>query len=55
MKVELRKNGELQIRIQPTDGIEQVILDSMVAKAQQGATVRLAKSDECAVFSMEAE
>jgi hypothetical protein len=55
MKVELRKNGELQIRLNATDGIEEVILDSMVAKAQNGRPVKLVKVDGCAVISMEAE
>jgi hypothetical protein len=55
MKVELRKNGELQIRLMAGDGIDEVILDRMAALAQNGQTVKLTKVDGCTVISMEAE
>jgi hypothetical protein len=55
MEVELRKNGKLQIRLKASDGIEVVILDAMLSKAQNGQPVSLAKQDGCAVISMEAE
>jgi hypothetical protein len=55
MQVELRKNGKLQILLKATDDIELLILDSMVAKAQNGQPVKLVKQDGCAVISMGAE
>jgi hypothetical protein len=55
MEVELRKNGTLQIRLKASDGIDQVILDSMLARAQNGRPVTLVRGEECVVVSMEAD
>ena len=55
MQVELRMNGRLQIRLKATTPIEQVILDAMLAKAQNGQPVALARDDACAVVSVEGE
>jgi hypothetical protein len=55
MKVEVRKNGELQILLTPGDTIDLAVLNSMLAKTQLGRHVKMARQEAEFVLSMEAE
>ena len=56
LKVELRMNGNLEVRVTPLDGISRVVLGTMLAKAEHGQIVSLKQGEDGAmIFSMEAD
>ncbi len=53
MKVEIRKNGKLQVRLTPADAIETVAVDSIIARAAKGEAVRVTGEDGVLVVEVE--